>query len=160
MDHSKTIKQFWDNVDKGTEDECWLWTAPLNKEGYGHLYCSISKRSYVAHRLSYEIMHGVEPKGFIVCHGCHVRNCVNPHHLMLGTTQDNVDDLTAKNMGFLAKGEAHPRSKLTVERVRYIRKVFANEYNWYTCRMIGEEWGVNPSTIRSVALGKTWKHVR
>ena len=41
--------RFWDKVAKGGPDECWLWTAGTNKDGYGKL--SVRRKSTLAHRL-------------------------------------------------------------------------------------------------------------
>lgn len=73
---------------------CAEWTASLNDTGYGRFY--IGTESYHAHRISYYINFGTDPKEKMVCHNCDNPPCVNPKHLFLGTLQDNLRDMVNK----------------------------------------------------------------
>lgn len=73
---------------------CWLWLGRVNARGYG--VTTHSKRSVLAHRLSYELFSGEIPKGLSVCHRCDVPRCVNPRHLWLGTNRENHSDSVRK----------------------------------------------------------------
>lgn len=74
---------------------CWLWEDSFNRGGYGRFWIGNGKTS-TAHRIAYELYKGTIPDGLCVCHSCDVRNCVNPDHLWLGTTQDNTQDRSKK----------------------------------------------------------------
>lgn len=67
---------------------CWLWTAGLNGQGYGHF--SLDGRMQRAHRVAYELLVGPVPEGLELDHLCRVRRCVNPAHLEAVTHRENT----------------------------------------------------------------------
>lgn len=70
---------------------CWRWTG--SKTGFGHGSMKCAGQTFVAHRLSYEILRGPIPKGLVVRHAvCGDGGCVNPNHLEVGTQSDNCID--------------------------------------------------------------------
>jgi len=76
---------------------CWLWIGSVDGYGYGQFTCSTRKRSMKAHRWSYFREHGIKSSELMVLHTCDNPPCVNPHHLFLGTRNDNVQDNLRKN---------------------------------------------------------------
>jgi hypothetical protein len=56
----------------------------------------------------------------------------------------------------LARGERHPRSKLTDAQVREIRQLLVQGM---TMAAIGDRFGVDRSTIHGIKKGRTWRHV-
>jgi hypothetical protein len=88
--HRKTsYEDFWNKVQK--TDSCWLWTGSI-RGGYGSY--SIARQTRVrAHvfMLTHFMNVGI-PEGYIVCHTCDVRHCVNPEHLYVGTKSSNAKD--------------------------------------------------------------------
>ncbi len=92
-------------------DGCHLWTGAVGQGGYGNTYF---EGKYVnVHRL---IAGAV--KGDVVRHTCDVKLCCNPHHLIIGTQQDNIDDMVSK--GRQKKGA------LSDEQVIEARKLYAD----------------------------------
>jgi hypothetical protein len=69
---------------------CWLWRQ-LDRHGYGKIWkLKDVAHSALAHRLVYRSLVGEIPDGLQVDHLCLVRNCVNPDHMELVTTQENT----------------------------------------------------------------------
>lgn len=148
---SEYLERFMDNVSTGTSDECWIWHGTIRADGYGQI--KSNDRLWTAHRLSYTIHVGHIPEGKIVLHKCDVPLCVNPHHLVCGTTLDNVADKVAK--GRQPKGEAIGMSKLTEEDVRAIRLIHGMTHS-----EIARLYGIDASNVGMILQRKTWRHVR
>lgn len=90
----KVIDFYWNRVFVGNFDDCWIWYGAISPNGYGVV--RFGKTTIGAHRLAWILAHGEVPEGLFVLHRCDVRKCVNPHHLFLGTHQDNMDDMKSK----------------------------------------------------------------
>lgn len=148
-------ERFWSRVQKTAG--CWLWTAALaavdHGDGYGHF--GYQGKDYGAHRYSFELHKGPIPKGLHVCHTCDVRRCVNPAHLFLGTSRDNMADASQK--GRMHPGEANGIAKLTEDAVRSIRDFWTGSPG--ELAYLARAFGVSEGTIRFVVRGVTWRHV-
>lgn len=160
-------ERFWENVRKQM-DGCWEWVGSKRGNGYGRFY--VNGQSYGAHRVSFTITNGPIPSGMFALHHCDVRNCVNPHHLFLGTQTDNVKDMVQKHRqpkgethgsrtspGRLPRGERHHKAKVTERDVRDIRKEYGKGVSQ---RRLGREYGLAHCSIGSIVRGEFWKHVR
>lgn len=82
---------FWRGVDKA--GDCWIWTRCRDRRGYGRFSAKGHRR---AHRFSWALTNGPIPPGMCVLHRCDNPPCVNPAHLFVGTSNDNVADMMAK----------------------------------------------------------------
>jgi hypothetical protein len=106
-----SLKQrFLEKVNK--TEKCWFWTASSRGNGYGCI--KVDGKVIDAHRVSYLLFNGEIPEGKMICHVCDNRMCVNPDHLFLGTSKDNVDDAIKKGRRFQPE-QKHP-SKMSYER--------------------------------------------
>ena len=151
----KTRERFFSNVQAGTGDACWLWTANTFR-GYGRLW--VNGKTQRAHRVAYEIAFGKFPKTMCVCHACDNPGCVNPKHLFLGTQIDNLLDMSLKGrrrFGHVT-GERHGQSKLDSQQVLEIKKRLAMGQSRAS---LAELFRVGRTAIANIATGVRWKHV-
>lgn len=162
----KAIERFWKFVNM--TDGCWLWTGLVGKDGYGRIRPGTGTKKVRTDRFSYELHRGPIPEGMFVLHTCDIRPCVNPAHLFLGTSRDNIDDMVTKGRSLKGRdpfskcqeqrvrGERHGQAKLTAEQVVEIRRRRANGE---ICRSIAEAFGLSKKTVQYICSGKAWKHI-
>ena len=132
--------------------KCWLWTAGKFQNGYGNFWDG--KRTQGAHRAAYELFVGAIPEGLCVLHRCDTPACVNPEHLFLGNTADNVADKIAKGRLVVARGERHGNAKLTKEAVLEIRAA-----KNVSLGELAAKYLVSRSAIHNIIRKKLWTHV-
>lgn len=130
---------------------CWLWTASVNRSGYGK--ATVDGKDLTAHRWSWLLHKGDIPNGLHVLHHCDVPGCVNPAHLWLGTNQENDADKRMKGRHFVQP--IHREAKLTEDEVMEIRRLRGVE----TVVALGKRFGVHHSHISRVQRGKFWAHL-
>lgn len=147
---------------------CWLWTAALDRDGYGkfqvtNLSGAGPKQWHIrAHVFSHLLYRGPVPPGLFVLHACDVPSCVNPDHLRAGTQKENIADMDRRGrrgrtpLGCRPRGEAHPRATLTEVAVREIRaRAAAGERRCDLARL----FGVTRSAVYEVVRRRSWRHV-
>lgn len=151
-----TLELFWSKVDR--TGPCWLWTASVDKDGYGVFSITLPADGRPArqhhtrgHRFAYELAHGPIPKGRLVMHSCDTPRCVNPAHLSLGTALDNNGDAAAK--GRSCGGERNAWAKLTVDAVIDIRASSDHP------RALAARYGVREETVVKAQRGITWRRL-
>lgn len=144
----KTLEEkFWSKVNKGDTNECWNWKGSTNGKGYGLI--KNNNKSIKASRFSYELHNGAIPEGFMVCHKCDNRLCVNPAHLELGDALKNSSDACGR--GRIKRGENAGNAKLTWDKVREIR---ASNLPRYELTGI---YKVSIETINRIKTNQTWR---
>lgn len=148
-------ERFWSKVRRGSEQQCWEWQACLAR-GYGlfRVRGALGRwRMQGAHRMAWLLTKGPIPTDLCVLHKCDNRRCANPNHLFLGTRGDNARDKAAKGR---ARGQWHPRSILTDDAVREIRK---RRESGEKLTSIASDFGIAMCTVSAVALRRLWPHI-
>ncbi len=148
-------ERFYAHVDRGGDEDCWLWKAYRNSDGYGVM--RRGQRTEHAHRVAWEIASGPVPNGIHVLHHCDNPPCVNPAHLFLGTHQENMDDMYAKGRSYAREGEGNSRAVLSEADVLCIRNAHKN--GSATTSDLARQYGVGLSTMSGVVRRITWKHI-
>ena len=133
---------------------CWLWLGHLDEAGYPLLW--FRGKHVRATRVSLMLFKGWNlPRNICACHRCDNPPCVNPDHLFAGTQADNNKDKATK--GRSMRGHRVPGSRFTVADVIEIKCRLAAGMESHCA--IARSLGVNSSSIRCIAIGKTWKWV-
>jgi hypothetical protein len=147
------IARFWSRVAIAGQAECWLWQGGGRRNGYGAI--KIGGRMYSTHRIAYELKHGTTPpRTMFVMHTCDIKKCVNPGHLVLGTSLDNVRDRDSK--GRQSRGEAHYKTKLTNSDIEMIR---SERSNGVPREVFVKMFNLSLTSITRITSGEDWKHI-
>jgi hypothetical protein len=137
------------------ENGCMLYMGHIEVDGYGRFLYKPHRLQ--AHRLALAISTGgLYYREEIACHDpilCKSRACCNPQHLRWATQLDNVHDQII--IGTRPRGSIVKQSVLREEDIPIIRSMF----NTHNNKQIADKYGVDPSTIRFIKIGHTWKHV-
>lgn len=104
--NAKPIWQTFAEMTAARENGCIEWTGYRDPKGYGR-FTTLGGEA-LAHRTAYRLHYGADAGEMHVLHRCDNPACVNPHHLFLGTNQDNVDDRTRKGRSAAMFGRDNP----------------------------------------------------
>lgn len=139
---------------------CMIWTGAVQRHSYGAF--KIGHQKIDAHVASWRIANGGKPVpiGQLVMHKCDCRMCVNPEHLQLGTTSQNMLHAHKDGRGedFKLQGEECRNAILTEDIVRALRHEY--ESTPISGRKLAAKHGLNYSCVKSVLQLNSWKHVR
>jgi hypothetical protein len=175
--------RFWPKVNQ--TPTCWLWTARLNKGGYGTFGPGGREHNRLATHIAWKLATGTyPPSGMLVCHSCDVRACIRNDepgiyiirgiarprfgHLWLGTHADNAADMIEKGrqpspterstvmLEHAPKGERNGRSKLNRSTIAEIAAKHAAGVSQVA---LAGEYHLAQSTISRLVNGKRWGHL-
>ena len=132
-------------------DDCWEWLAYADKNGYGNFW--FDGKNHQSHRIAWMLTFGDIPDGMCVCHMCDNPSCVNPHHLFLGTSNDNTQDKMDKGRHVKSLGERHGNHKLNKQQVIEIKQKLKKKIKQ---KELAKEYKVSCGTISLIKSRKTW----
>lgn len=132
------------------KDACWPWPGATDRNGYPYLWSK--GKTGRAHRISYETFIGAIPGGMCVLHSCDNRRCVNPHHLFVGTHQDNQRDKVTKDRQ--ARGRQINTCKLTPAKVIALRmRATLGERQ----KQLASEYGITLNHCCAIVNRRAWR---
>lgn len=115
-------------------NSCLEWQGCYNTDGYPRIHWNGSANGKL-HRVVWELHTNKSAKGLIVRHTCDNPRCINPEHLDIGTSLDNVNDRTQRD-----------RSQGLKQRdVETIKSLFSNKT--YSAKELAAMFGVSNRTI-------------
>lgn len=135
-------------------DECLPWPFARNGAGYGHYWRDGDR---YAHRDVCEMRHGPAPSpDHEARHLCGMghEGCINPNHLVWGTTKQNSMDRVTH--GTDNRGDRHGMAKLTVADIYDIRAAQGVE----SARILAERYSVTQSNIYAIWARTTWSWLK
>jgi hypothetical protein len=169
---------FWPRVDmSGGPDACWEWQGARNRSKYGNV--RIHDKTYLTHRIAWELANGPVPEGDDVLHHCDNPPCCNPRHLWTGDARANGLDMVAKGRHRAAlypgreprgdqhyahthpelvlRGEKSGKAILTEVQVLAIREQYAT--GSVMLSELATDYGVTISAIWRIVHRKNWRHI-
>lgn len=125
-----------------------------DKDGYTRVCRRVNgkKKMLYLHRVVYEQCVGEIPAGEVVRHSCDNPPCINPDHLLVGTTLDNMRDKVER--GRSSYGKRNGRAKLLEKHVLSIRDDYRDALT------IANEYGITRSNVYDIRNYKIWKHLK
>lgn len=173
-------ERFWAKVNKDGPipihvpdiGPCWVWKASSIREN-GHGAFGIGRGVFIASRVSWSIQNGPIPDGFQTLHRCDNPPCVNPLHLFLGNTFDNMRDMVKKRRNRASvcpetydlhpsrpinpeRGEDRHNAKMTDQNVRNLRR---DKAAGLSITLAAARYGIATSTVKRICSRRAWKHV-
>lgn len=137
--------RFWNNVNivpQSNSFQCWEWQAAKLPNGYG--IASIGNgETMLAHRYVASLSSDITNQ--IVLHTCDNPLCVRPDHLIVGTQQDNINDMIAKSRKY---------TKLSIQQVRDIRT------KSHTRKEYATKYSISLYTVGEIQRNQTWKWIK
>ena len=133
------------------ENGCIEWQGSINKYGYG--LTTVNGKTVTAHRAMYMQKVGRIPEGAFLLHTCDNRKCVNPAHLVIGDTNENMADMVAKGRQYRPIGSMNNMSKITERDALEIFNMPGRHQD------IADAYGVTQGLVSMIKSGKRWAHV-
>ena len=147
------------------DDQCEEWKGSIANTGYGYFY--EGKKYILAHRDAYceaNRLNLEDIDGQVVRHSCDNPPCVNPRHLLLGTSADNVADRVARNRSARMVGTDNANSIITPKVASQIRAEWKGpqpgngqgERTGPTQLELAEKYGVSRNVVGRIVRNQTW----
>lgn len=124
--------------------ECIIWTGCV-KNGYG--WRTWRRQTTTAHRIEYCIANGIalaDIEGMIIRHKCDTPLCINPDHLVVGTQQQNVNDMHERH---------RECRKLPLEIISAIKNEYVKGSSTHGSPALAKKYGVSQPHVSQIVNG-------
>lgn len=126
-------------------DECLNWPFGKNR-GYGQL--GWNGKSYKAHRLVCQMVHGDAPNGKPqAAHSCGNESCINHKHLYWASQSRNHKD--RRKHGTAATNKYGPRTLIPLEQIEWMRSMKGKMSPYEVARQLGLSEGTARRWMKS-----------
>lgn len=138
-----------------TSEGCFEWQNAVARNGYG--VATRNNRRWTITRVVMNLVYGFEMENseILVLHKCDNPKCVNPEHLFIGTTKDNIRDKIKKGRHLTEEG-LYCNTKLKVAEVK---EIFRLSKAGLSNRKIAKCFNVSRGTIDNIINRVTYKSV-
>ena len=113
-------------------------------------------KTHLVHRLVLFAFRGEAPEGMQCCHNDGNSSNNNLTNLRWGSHQEN--QLDRRKHGTDNRGEKHWKCVLTVEQVKEIRRLYKTGKQTNK-QKLAAMFHVSDGTIRSLLIGRSWRHI-
>lgn len=130
------------------------------KSGYG--VANINKKTFMAHRVAYEVAKGPIPNGMVVLHNCDNLSCINPDHLWSGPHPgkpprfSGTEHWRSKYPHLIKRGEDHPNALMSDEKIIQLRRDYVAGLDRETICL---KYNITVDVMQDYTGGRRWRHL-
>lgn len=138
------VERFLEKVEK--TNSCWNWKARKDQDGYGEFQFNNQKQR--AHRVAFLLFKEKLLPSQLLRHTCDNPSCVNPDHLLPGTSKENKLDSISRLRH--ARTITHGMTKLSQEQIDTIRQDPRRQVD------IAADYSISQSHVSRIKRRENW----
>jgi hypothetical protein len=139
--------------------DCIIHTYAALKDGYART--AVAGNPVYMHRLAYAKHNNLSYAalaGVVIRHTCDNSKCINPLHLVAGTTADNVRDRVSRGRSADQTGSSNNNAKFTAEQIIELRSLYARGLTLQ--RELAAKYNVKQSVISNIVNRVTYSDIK
>ncbi len=137
--------RFWSKATLTADiGKCWNWNSTIRDKDKPYGRFSKGRNIEIsAHRVAYFLYYKEDPKELHVLHNCDNPRCVNPHHLFLGTNNDNVQDKVLKGRQAKGGGWKMPKESIKTLWDNHVCNCTKEDFDSFIDLYVNKKWSIN-----------------